>query len=56
VTLNFRYVLSLYDILKDNNTGISQYHSVFTFLVGIPIGKEKKPKEPKEQKDSSSED
>ena len=51
VTLNFRYNLSLYDILKDNTTGVSQYHSVFSFFVGIPIGKDKK-KEEKEETES----
>ena len=52
VTLNLRYVLSLYDILKDNNTGINQYHSVFTFLVGIPIGRAKA-KEKREAEEQS---
>jgi len=49
ITLNFRYVISLYDIQKEHPE-VAQYHSVFKFLVGIPIGKEKKPKEPKEKK------
>jgi DNA-binding XRE family transcriptional regulator len=48
VTLNVRYNFSLYDIIKDNTSGTPQYHSVFSFLVGIPIGKDKKPEEPKE--------
>jgi DNA-binding XRE family transcriptional regulator len=56
VTLNVRYNFSLYDILKDNNSGVSQYHSVFTFLVGIPIGKDKKPKELKEPEELPLED
>ncbi len=45
VTLNLRYIYGLHDILK-NNPGASQHHSVFTFLVGIPVGANKEPKEP----------
>jgi len=48
ITINFRYVFSLYDILKENPDMEQQHHSVFEILVGIPIGKDKKPKEPKE--------
>ena len=51
MTLNLRYQISLYDIQKENNTGITQYHSVICFFFGIPIGKDKK-KEEKEATES----
>ena len=40
MTLNFRYVLGLTDIIKEN-TGPAQKHGAFQFLVGIPIGRGK---------------
>ena len=40
MTLNFRYVLGISDILKDN-PGEAQKHGAFQFLVGVPIGKDK---------------
>jgi hypothetical protein len=44
MTLGFRYMYGFSDIIKDNS-GEAQYHNAFNFTLGIPIGKEKAPKE-----------